>query len=280
MAEWFDKEYELSSLEMKRPGLTELLTKRASKEDILFHWGMIGAVASAAIIELIYLIPQLSAAGEALLWAHGIVGALLILGGLSYLIKYWRNEYFVLATDRIFLVDTAFLAAIAASGSIISLKVLGVLPPTAFGLEGIIHVTLTYTWLIISLFFNGAAKHALATIVWRIYGKEKVTANPLIFASACGRCGKCIEVCPLYEAYGKEDEAPALKLRMYLKKLTAENVNVEEKKKIAEEVYVCTLCGLCVGVCPYTFNFVEVYKKILAQTNMLYVQARISKRSS
>lgn len=277
MVRWFDKKYKLSSLELKPPGLIELLTKRATKTDMLFHWSMIGALITALVMELIYFISPPSTLGMSFLWAHGILGSFLVLGGLAYFVKYWRDNYFLLVTDRIFLVDTLFIAAIATSGMILSLKVLGILPTTALGLEGTLHILLTYTWFVVSLFFNGAVRHALATIVWRIYGTTKTMSNPSIFSDACGRCGKCVEACPLFEAYEREEEAPALKLRKYLKKLATEDLSVEEKKKIVEDVYVCTLCGLCVGVCPYSFNFVDLYKKLLAQVNELYAQIRVGK---
>lgn len=281
MARWFDKKYKLSSLELKPPGLIELLTERATKTDILFHWSMIGVLITALIMELFYFISPPSTLSTPFLWAHGVLGSFLIFGGLAYFVKYWRDDYFVLTTNRMFLVDTLFIAAIATSGAMLSLKVLGILPPTALGVEGTLHVSLTYTWFVVSLFFNGAARHALATIVWRLYGTAKTMSNPSIFSDACGRCGKCVDACPLFEAYnGREEEAPALKLRKYLKKLATEDLSVEEKKKIVEDVYVCTLCGLCVGVCPYSFNFVDLYKTLLAQVNELYAQIRAGKASS
>ena len=139
-----------------------------------------------------------------------------------------------------------------------------------------LHVAMIYAWIVVSLFLGGAVRHALATVLWRLTSPERKQALFLTFSDACGRCGRCVEVCPLYEATdGLKVEAPVLKLRRYFKMVATKSLAASEIKLIAEQTAACTLCGLCVGVCPFSFNFVNMYKDLLTYASSLYPVASL-----
>ena len=84
-----------------------------------------------------------------------------------------------------------------------------------------------------------------------------------------------MEICPLYEATnGKPEEAPALKVRHYLSQMR-KTTSVDELKAIAENVYVCALCGLCVSVCPYSFRHYNLYTSMLSYVNKISKEKEI-----
>jgi ferredoxin len=194
-------------------------------------------------------------------------------GGLGFLARYFKNPHFRLAWGRIFYLDLLFMLAIAVTGILQALPVFGLVPVYSFAdyplrWAASIHVTAIYGWIVASLFLGGAVRHALATVVWRLASPEKKHAIFMAFSDACGRCGRCVEVCPMYEATGgAEVEAPVLKLKRYFKKVASGSLAASEIKSIAEQTATCTMCGLCVGVCPFSFNFVSMYKELLAYAN-------------
>lgn len=265
MVKWFEKKYKLTSLTLRPPGLVELMTRRSTKVDGLFHIGMILSIITAVVMELTYLVSALPMEGWIITWVHGAFGALLIIGSLGYAGKYGRDRYFRLASGKIFLVDAAFMVVMAISGLILSLRVLDIMLVPDLGSSAMLHMFAAFVWPVVSFFGNGALRHTLSTIAWRIRGGAET------FSDACAGCGNCVEVCPVFDAWGeREQDAPALKLRKYLKRLSAKGVGVDEMKQIVEDIYVCTLCGLCVGVCPYSFNFVDLAKSLLTRVNKLY----------
>jgi ferredoxin len=176
----------------------------------------------------------------------------------------------------VFYLDLAFLLTIAITGTLQALAVFGLIQVESFTVYpfkwvGSILVTAVYAWIVASLFLGGAVRHALATVVWRLASPEKRQAIFLTFSDACGRCGRCIEVCPVYEATdGAKVEAPVFKLRRYFKMIAARSLPADEIKSIAEQTAACTMCGLCVGVCPFSFNFVDMFKDLLAYAKKLY----------
>jgi NAD-dependent dihydropyrimidine dehydrogenase PreA subunit len=281
MARWFENAPKLTSLQLKPPGLIELLLKRSfivSASDFVFHFGMIGLFLTALVMELANLVQGFSSLFAGYGWVitrlHGITGAILLVGGVVYVYRYFSNRFFRIAYGRIFYVDLAFLGAIGVLGITQSLQTWGFTPATE-GLQ--LKIILVYSWLLVSLVGGGAVRHLLGTIGWRVF--SITGAMPAIyysFSDGCGKCGKCIEVCPLYEAHGERDEdAPALKLRKYLKMLATQKLSLTQVKRVAEDVYVCTLCGLCVGVCPYSFPYVSFYKDLLKYVNSLYKKVEI-----
>jgi ferredoxin len=74
---------------------------------------------------------------------------------------------------------------------------------------------------------------------------------------------------------GAPVEAPVLKLRTYFRLIARGSLPASEIKSISEQTAVCTMCGLCVGACPFSFNFVSMYKDLLAHANKLYPAASL-----
>jgi ferredoxin len=272
--------YRFSSIDMSKPGLLELLFKRSfvvSMADYTFHIGLYGSIVTGALAELSNLVSGFAALfkgfGWLISWSHGIAGIFLIVGGIAFFIRFLTNPHFRVAYGRIFYLDFLFLLAIAISGTLQASVVFGLIPVygfTAYPLSwvGTIHVTAIYAWIVASLFLGGAVRHAIGTVMWRLTNPENKHALFLAFSDACGRCGRCVEVCPLYEAMsGAKVEAPALKIRRYYKMIATRSLPASEIRSIAEQIAVCTMCGLCVGVCPFSFNFVDMYKELLAYAN-------------
>jgi NAD-dependent dihydropyrimidine dehydrogenase PreA subunit len=205
--------------------------------------------------------------GWTVTWAHALFGLAATLGFAGVLVRFSKNPYFRTAADRVFYIDTAFLSVIGISGSVLFLQLVGLMNPGS-GIATMLHVAAAIAWLATSLFMDGLVAHGLATVLYRLHlkGRRDVAAYKA-FGSACGRCGKCTEICPQYEASGGQPvEAPALKVRQGLNRLRKSGSRAEAKR-LTEEMYACTLCGLCVGVCPYSFRHYDLYTTLLAQVN-------------
>jgi ferredoxin len=176
------------------------------------------------------------------------------------------------------------MAIITITGTLQALAVFGILPVVGFTVylfewSASIHVTMIYAWIILSLFLGGAVRQGAAAVAWRLTSPEKKYATFLTFSDACGRCGRCVEVCPLYEAMdGADVEAPVLKLRKYFRMVASGSLPASEIRSIVEQTAVCTMCGLCVGVCPFSFNFVDMYKWLLAYANKIYPTNSLGQR--
>jgi ferredoxin len=284
------RRYRLSSFDLSKPGLLTLLFKRSfvvSMADYMFHIGLYGSIATGAIAELANLVTGFASLfdgfGWLISWSHGATGVLLVVGGAGFLARYFKNPHFRLAYGRIFYLDLSFMLAIAVTGTLQALAVFGLMPvysfmPYPFRWVASAHVTLIYTWIVASLFLGGAVRHAVATVMWRLTSPENKHSVFSTFSDACGHCGRCVEVCPLYEATGgARVEAPVLKLRRYYKMIASDTLPASEVKSIAEQTAVCTMCGLCVGVCPFSFNFVEMYKELLAYAGKVYPMSSLGK---
>jgi ferredoxin len=277
------RRYRLSSFDLAKPGLLTLLFKRSfvvSMADYMFHIGLYGSIITGAMAELANLVTGFASLfdgfGWLISWSHGVTGVLLVAGGAGFVARYFKSPQFRVAYGRIFFLDLLFMLSIAVTGTLQALVVFGLMPVYSF-MEypfrwvASIHVTAIYAWIVASLFLGGAIRHAVATITWRLTSTENKHALFSTFSDACGRCGRCVEVCPLYEATGGAGvEAPVLKLKRYYKMIAAGTLAASEIKFIAEQTAVCILCGLCVGVCPFSFNFVDMYKELLRYANRVY----------
>jgi len=277
------RRYRLSSFGLAKPGLVALLFRRSvivGVADFLFHIGLFGAIITGAIQETANFLPSFAGAfnsfGWLISWSHGIAGAFLVVGGIGFVARYFMNPYFRLAYGKVFYLDLAFMLTITITGTLQAFAVFGLIQVdsfTAYPFKWVASIQLTavYAWVVASLFLGGAVRHALATIVWRLTSPEKRQAIFLTFSNACGRCGRCVEVCPFYEATdGAKVEAPVLKLRRYFTMIAAKSLPAGEIKSIAEQTAACALCGLCTGVCPFSFNFVDMFKDLLAYAKKLH----------
>ncbi len=270
MTYWFSAKPKLSSVTLKRPGLVDLLLGRTSLVSIfsaVFHAGMVVSLITGMVMEALYFSTfggVLRGYGWTLTWVHGFFGLAVAVGFAGILVRFFSARSFRIAAGRMFYVDAVFIVAITVSGIVLLLEVLGVLP-AAPGWWPLVHLTSVMAWLIVSLFGNGLVAHAWATVVYR-FTAPRTPASFEVFSSACVGCGRCVEVCPLFEARQRPEEAPALKVRRYLKAFK-KGASPQTLKAMAEDVYACTLCGLCVAVCPYSFRHYELYTALLAEAN-------------
>ena len=67
--------------------------------------------------------------------------------------------------------------------------------------------------------------------------------------SECVLCGKCLEVCPLYAATGREELSPKAKFFL-AKTLAASPAHLSEKAAV-ELAAKCLACGKCEKACPF-----------------------------
>jgi hypothetical protein len=198
--------FRVSSFTQEKPGLFALLFRRSfvvGLADYIFHFGLYGSIITGALLEITYLLPALAnvfnGLGWKLSWSHGVVGVLLLSGGLGFIVKYVTNPYFRVAWGRIFYLDLLFMAVVTITGSLRALTVFGLMPADStfsYPLEwaGSLHVLVILAWILASLLYGGAVRHALATVVWRFTSPLKRHALFMAFSNACGRCGRCVEV--------------------------------------------------------------------------------------
>jgi ferredoxin len=301
MAKGKEARFRLSSLQLKKPGLIELLFKRSlivGRSDFLFHIGLWGNIITGLIMETAYMAngvaDYFASEGGLLSWVHGITGLLILVGGIGFIVRYVKNPFFRIAYGRVFFLDLGLLGALAVSGTLHALPVFGFTPVSSFlpftpgfvqalpaGLTavvfyyirgaGTIHVLFVYLFLAVSFLAGGAVRHAVATIAWRLtkadsmptMGQQWQTA--MVFKDACGKCGRCVEVCPTFEAFnGDKMEAPVVKLRKYYQIHRSRKLTPSEIRYVSEQMAVCAQCNLCSGVCPFSFNFVPMYQDMLA----------------
>jgi heterodisulfide reductase subunit D len=90
---------------------------------------------------------------------------------------------------------------------------------------------------------------------------------------ACGKCGECIKVCPVYEMSNELKSAPAFRIRalksLFKKKyglrsliFGSRKIDPKEIQKLVDPMYHgCTVCGHCMVVCPFNFDLIEIWEK-------------------
>jgi ferredoxin len=272
MVWWFRKKPKLTSITPEQPGLLRLFFTRTfliNPLSSVFHFGMVVSLITGVFMETLYLVGYtgvFGGTGWTATWTHGIFGILTTIGFIGVLGRFSINRFFRLAEGKMFYIDAVFISVVAGSGILIFLQLIGTIPLVT-GWYSTIHITSVITWIIISLFGNGLIAHAFATIVYtsNISASGNSPAAFQAFNSACARCGKCAEVCPVYKGSDwRDEEAPALKVRKYLSEMK-NGVSLEKMKQMTEDIYVCALCGLCVGVCPYSFRHYDLYTTLLGQ---------------
>jgi ferredoxin len=282
MAKSKESIYRLSSLKMEKPGLLALLFKRSPRRSItsfLFHLGVWCNIITGLIMEVVFLTIGVSDVfsgwGWLLSWAHGITGFLIIVGGIGIITQYIRNPAFRLAYGKVFFLDLAFLAAFAIVGLVQFFPVFGFISivgftPTSIKWLGTLHMIIIYVWIVVSLIAGGAIRHAVATIAWRVIKPESRPTGLMVFADACGKCGRCIEVCPTFKAFNNSPiEAPIIKLRKYYQMHRSKRFTPSEIRLLSEQLATCAQCNLCAGVCPFSFNYAALYQEMLRNAQQL-----------
>ena len=104
---------------------------------------------------------------------------------------------------------------------------------------------------------------------------EKVLQN-------CGKCGLCLNVCPVYKILKEEQVSPRAKLQLIK---AYDNSILDASPLLKEIVSKCLMCGSCAANCPSGINhyskFMEMRKKMAktqgeapAIKSMIYMLAR------
>ncbi|WP_320171349.1 (Fe-S)-binding protein [Maridesulfovibrio sp.] len=80
---------------------------------------------------------------------------------------------------------------------------------------------------------------------------------------ACVQCGKCLEVCPLFKATGREELTPRAKF--FLQSLDpAQGLSVNDFNSLAS---LCLSCGRCAKNCPQNMSGPELVSELRAGSN-------------
>ncbi|CCO22778.1 (Fe-S)-binding protein [Maridesulfovibrio hydrothermalis] len=79
---------------------------------------------------------------------------------------------------------------------------------------------------------------------------------------SCVQCGKCLDVCPLFKATGREELTPRAKF--FLETLdSSEGLREKDFKSLAE---LCLSCGRCAENCPQNMSGPELVSELRSQS--------------
>jgi glycolate oxidase iron-sulfur subunit len=73
--------------------------------------------------------------------------------------------------------------------------------------------------------------------------------DPFAGGKDCVFCGRCLDVCPLFTATGREELSPRAKFTM--QRLMRGVQNDDARKAVAKLVELCLSCGRCEKACPF-----------------------------
>lgn len=232
---------------------------------------------------------------------HRYVGALFVVGFALYGIELARNKRLRRGLSLIDYTDFVFMLFIVVYGvaiTLISASIYAeeVLPYTQVmvGFPGMaahpvpLHIFIVYGWFATSFIFSGAIMKAVACILLVFIravstpslrretkkpsypGFDNLTRFGLMQMYSCGKCGDCLDACPVYEETQDENLSPrgrllaykseALKQRGILSLLFKQNVSKERLEKLRESLYACTMCGRCMTLCPNELELIELWK--------------------
>jgi heterodisulfide reductase subunit D len=103
---------------------------------------------------------------------------------------------------------------------------------------------------------------------------KNLSKRQLIELDACTRCGYCVEWCPVVTASEDYINTPMDKIQKYknfiqslygLKaRLLGPNIDEEELRNFANELYKCTTCGRCGAVCSVGIHCQELWIDVRA----------------
>lgn len=173
------------SITSKLPGLVELLIKKTFAVaffSTVFHIGMVVALMSGIILEILYQTGLASAFGSwgwLFTWFHGAFGLIAAIGFVGVLYRFNTNRFITPTTGKMFCVDATFIGVICASGAVLLLRMLDILPGL-WGWETTLHLVSVIAWLLVSLFGGGLVAHALSSIVYP-YAKSRSSAASQAF---------------------------------------------------------------------------------------------------
>jgi glycolate oxidase iron-sulfur subunit len=78
----------------------------------------------------------------------------------------------------------------------------------------------------------------------------------------CILCGKCLDVCPLFAATGREELSPRGK--SFLIRQSLEDGNLHDPVAASKLLGLCLGCGRCADVCPQDRNLPELLREVKA----------------
>jgi heterodisulfide reductase subunit D len=106
-------------------------------------------------------------------------------------------------------------------------------------------------------------------------GNKNFTVKQRLELDACTRCGECMAYCETYGPRHTEYVNPALKIKYFRSLLKEEEgprwlswlyrmdrPKAMDMKEFALGVYQCTLCALCVSVCPVNIDLLDLWKSM------------------
>lgn len=223
-------------------------TYDVSFSSFMFHFGFTGSLITSIMLELSSL---LRGVGWSLTWVHGLFGALILISWPHIIYRYIRKSSIRLLQGPVFIIDAIFISIMAASGFIVTLTTFGIIEPV-LSIWPPVHVTTAYTWVTVSLLTGGRVRHALAMIVFSIFGGKMNSIS--LFSDACGRCGVCIEACMSMTSKNVKD-TPAYKMHTALM-----NSKKSQWNNMNEVLKDCKECMICFSLCPIGWNKLRVVK--------------------
>jgi hypothetical protein len=173
------------SVASKPPGLIELLIEKTFAVaffSTVFHIGMVVALLSGIILEILYQTGLASAFGSwgwLFTWFHGAFGLIAAIGFVGVLYRFNTNRFITPTAGKMFCVDATFIGVICVSGVVLLLRMLDLLPGL-WGWETTLHLVSVIAWLLASLFGGGLVAHALSSIVYP-YAKSRSSAASQAF---------------------------------------------------------------------------------------------------
>jgi Fe-S oxidoreductase len=234
---------------------------------------------------------------------HRYVGALFIFGFLLYAGQLATNKKLREGLSLFDYVEFSLIAVIVAYGfSYTVLSWFGYALPVPFTVvkftlpwkEGLfvvpLHIFIVYGWFISSIIFNGAIMKVIACVLivflrgvslpavakaprMEVYSDrpfDNLTRYGVLQLLACGKCGDCIDACPVYEEMKDDRFSPrarllnyrleALKQRGLIPLFFKRGVSRRKMRKLEDMLYGCTICGRCITVCPNELELVEIWK--------------------
>jgi hypothetical protein len=155
---------------------------------------------------------------------HGFVGGFFIVMFVLYVTMIAISEDFRALREPINYVEMVFYVGLIIVGLAQSSILPGLLPFLA-PLTPYHGTLLTFGWLVVSTFGGGGVIQGLAAISFlisrarssgQITTKDfdnRFTRHQLLQLYACGKCGLCIDVCPVYETTKEKPLAPAYRVQ-------------------------------------------------------------------
>lgn len=234
---------------------------------------------------------------------HRFVGAAFVVAFVLYAIQLFTNErlrgglepfdyieFGLIATLVVYGVSYTLSSVLGYAFSFLPLTIVKFSLPWRPGVFVVpLHIFIVYGWFLSSIIFNGAIMKAMACIAivfirsvslpeitrlkFKIERKrpfKNLTKYGVLQLLACGKCGDCIDACPVYEHMKDEPFSPRTRVLRYKRKMLKQRglisllfkrkVSDSDAKELSDVLYGCTLCGRCITLCPNELDLVNLFK--------------------